>query len=292
VASQFIDARSQVSKMTRRLSENATAVHTLPETLIERGRGAPGFGLSSATSRERTERLLSGASGARELLHRLVLSDIELKHRLTQHRSHFNPQQPRVPAGSPEGGQWTSTGGSGMRLAAADRPRFGLHAFSVIAAELAKRVIEAYRSENGLWDLFGHKRGAVTVTTVDGTDVFGSNSGSPTYTASDYAAVVRLRDKLAEKYPKELSAKNIGLMPHNALFHAETTVLLRAARQNGGSLTGRTLTVFGDTRMCNNCEYVLPYVGLELGNPTVTFVDPDGSTRMMRDGSWVKQEGK
>ena len=133
VASQFIDARSQVSKMTRRLSENATAVHTLPETLIERGRGAPDFGLSSATSRERTERLLSDASGARELLHRLVLSDIELKHRLTQHRSHFNPQQPRVPAGSPEGGQWTSTGGSGMRLAAADRPRFGLHAFSVIA---------------------------------------------------------------------------------------------------------------------------------------------------------------
>jgi hypothetical protein len=89
-----------------------------------------------------------------------------------------------------------------------------------------------------------------------------------------------------------LSAKNIGLMPNNALFHAETTVLLRAARQSGGSLAGRTLTVFGDTRMCSNCEYVLPCVGLELGNPTVTFVDPDGSIRMMRDGSWAKQEGK
>jgi hypothetical protein len=30
------------------------------------------------------------------------------------------------------------------------------------------------------------------------------------------------------------------------------------------------------------------YIGLELGNPTVTFVDPDGSSRTMRDGSWMK----
>jgi hypothetical protein len=33
---------------------------------------------------------------------------------------------------------------------------------------------------------------------------------------------------------------------------------------------------------------LLPYIGLELGNPTVTFVDPDGSSRTMRDGSWMK----
>jgi hypothetical protein len=276
-------------------SNNAIAVRPASETLIEREpwRG-PEVDLSSARSRPRTERLLSDANDATGLVHRLALADIELQHRIAQHRSHFNPQQPRVLAGNPDGGQWTSTGagGSGIRLAAADKPRLGPHTLISIAVELAKGVIEAHRSENGLWDLFGHKRGAVTVTTVDGTDIFGSNSGSPTYTASDFAAVVRLRDKLAEKYPKELSAKNIGLMPHNALFHAETTVLLRAARQSGGSLANRTLTVFGDTRMCNNCEYVLPYVGLELGNPTVTFVDPDGSTRMMRDGSWIKQEGK
>ena len=79
-------------------------------------------------------------------------------------------------------------------------------------------------------------------------------------------------------------------MPSNALFHAETTVLLRAARRYGGTLAGRTLTVFGDTRMCNNCEDVLPYVGLELGNPTVTFVDPNGSTRTMHDGAWLAKE--
>src|SRR5262249_2870802 len=39
-----------------------------------------------------------------------------------------------------------------------------------------------------------------------------------------------------------------------------------------------------DCPMCNNCRLVLPYVGLELGNPTVTFVGPRGSAVTMRDG--------
>jgi hypothetical protein len=81
-------------------------------------------------------------------------------------------------------------------------------------------------------------------------------------------------------------------MPNNALFHAETTVLMRAAKQAGGTLAGRTLTVYGDSRTCNNCEIVLPYVGLELGNPTVTFVNPDGKTMTMRDGSWIDEGSK
>jgi hypothetical protein len=41
------------------------------------------------------------------------LLDIEAKHRTAWHRSHFNPNQPRVPAGNPDGGQWTSAGGGG-----------------------------------------------------------------------------------------------------------------------------------------------------------------------------------
>src|SRR5712691_8895817 len=32
--------------------------------------------------------------------------------RIASHRSHFNPNQPRVPAGNPNGGQWTSLGDS------------------------------------------------------------------------------------------------------------------------------------------------------------------------------------
>jgi hypothetical protein len=99
-----------------------------------------------------------------------------------------------------------------------------------------------------------------------------------------------LRDILVEKYPGEFPAEHVGRMPNDALFHAETTVLLRAAREKGGTLPGRTLTVHVDDHLCNNCEAVLPYVGLELGNPTVTFVDPNGSTKTMRDGAWLSSK--
>jgi hypothetical protein len=240
-----------------------------------------------ATSRARTERLLLDAKSAATLHHKLALMDIEARQRIAWHRSHFNPDQPRVPAGNPDGGQWTRVGGAiGSRLAAAEKPRLGPAAAISIAVEMAKRVIEIYRSKNGLWDLFGPSRGTVALTTIDGTDIFGSNSTSPTYTSGDEAAAVRLRNILVEKYPNTFRDEHIGRMPNDALFHAETTVLLRAARQGGGSLVGRTLTVFVDTQLRNNCQAVLPYVGLELGNPTVTFVGPNGSTRTMRNGSW------
>src|SRR5438876_11787066 len=58
----------------------------------------------------RTERLLRDAHNATLLSHRLALLNIEAQHRLAWYRSHFNPNQPRVPAGHPDGGQWTSTG--------------------------------------------------------------------------------------------------------------------------------------------------------------------------------------
>jgi hypothetical protein len=47
------------------------------------------------------------------------------------------------------------------------------------------------------------------------------------------------------------------------------------------------LEVYGDSPMCNRCDKILPYVGLELGNPTVTFVGPSGTRDTMRDGRWV-----
>ncbi|MGE5140470.1 MAG: hypothetical protein ACM3JD_13465 [Rudaea sp.] len=240
------------------------------------------------------ERLLLDAQNARALVHRLALIDAETQHRLAQHRSHFNPNQPRVPAGNPDGGQWTSTGASriGTRLTAADKPRLGPHAPLAIAVELAKRVIEAYRSQNGPWDLFGHKRGAVAFTNIDGRDVFGSNSTSPTYTTADRLAAERLRAGLVEKHPEVFVRSSLGQKPNDALFHAETTVLLRAAGQNGDTLAGRTLTVFADTPLCNQCEDILPYVGLELGNPTVTFVGPDRSIMTMHDGAWIVERGK
>jgi hypothetical protein len=63
-------------------------------------------------------------------------------------------------------------------------------------------VIERYRSENGLWDLFGHKHGTVAFTTIDGSNIFGSNSRSPTYTSADRAAAISMRDIVVKKYPE------------------------------------------------------------------------------------------
>jgi hypothetical protein len=237
----------------------------------------------------RTERLLQGANEAAALRHRLALIDAEAQHRLAQHRSHYNPDQPRVPKGNPDGGEWTSTGSSkfGIRLAG-DAPRIGRHPLFALLMELAVLAINAYRQKERLEDLFGQEKGVVAHTIVDGKDVFGVNSASDAYTSLDRAAAKKLRDTLIKKYPALSSGHNIGTMPRNAIFHAETTVLLRAARENGGTLAGRTLIVHVDAETCNNCEAILPYVGLELGNPTVTFVDAKGSMITIRDGKLIK----
>jgi hypothetical protein len=103
---------------------------------------------------------------------------------------------------------------------------------------------------------------------------------------TDRFAAARMRNALIRKYPDVMKQDNIGQKPNDALFHAETTVLLRAARQNGGTLKGRTIEVYVDRSMCGSCEKVLPKVGVELGNPTVTFVDRAGRSRTMKDGDW------
>src|SRR5713101_5469915 len=54
--------------------------------------------------------MLLDAHNAAALRHKLALIDIEGEHRLALYRSHFNPNQPRVPAGHPDGGQWTREG--------------------------------------------------------------------------------------------------------------------------------------------------------------------------------------
>jgi hypothetical protein len=60
-----------------------------------------------------TDRLLVDADNAAALAHKLRLIKIEADHRLAWYRSHFNPDQPRVPAGRADGGQWTRTGAGG-----------------------------------------------------------------------------------------------------------------------------------------------------------------------------------
>jgi hypothetical protein len=54
------------------------------------------------------------------------------------------------------------------------------------------------------------------------------------------------------------------------------------------TLAGQTLEVFADRPMCGSCLTVLPKLGFELGNPTVTFIDNVGKRLIMRDGDWGK----
>jgi hypothetical protein len=61
-------------------------------------------------------------------------------------------------------------------------------------------------------------------------------------------------------------------------------VLIRAARENGGTLAGRTLEVEVDARLCNSCREMLPKIALQLGNPTVKFTDRIGQRLTVRDG--------
>ncbi len=57
-----------------------------------------------------TERLLRDSADVAALRHKLALINIAAQHRLAWYRSHYSPDQPRVPAGNPRGGQWTSEG--------------------------------------------------------------------------------------------------------------------------------------------------------------------------------------
>ena len=209
----------------------------------------------------------------------------------------YSPNQSRVPAGSPDGGQWTGEGAASsrqpnrddtrVRLAAAEKPPLGPKSKLAVALEIARRVIDAFRSENGLYDLFRNKTGVVTYTETDGKQYFGTNSRSFLFDSVDRADTERLRDRLLSNYPDRF--ESIGT-PTNALYHAETNIMLRLARDNGGTLAGRKLEIFTDTPLCGNCRSVLPFVGKELGNPTVTFIGPNGRRDTMKDGTWVRED--
>jgi hypothetical protein len=64
-------------------------------------------------SQESADRLMSDAKNAATLPFKLSLINSEALHRIAWHRSHYDPNQPRVPAGNPRGGQWTDQGHDG-----------------------------------------------------------------------------------------------------------------------------------------------------------------------------------
>jgi hypothetical protein len=150
-----------------------------------------------------------------------------------------------------------------------------------------------YRAANNMPDLFGQPtwslgNGTVASTIVEGKLYFGTNSSAPVYQYSDETAALMLRRELMTAYPKVMDSVNAGQMPNDAVFHAETTVLLRAAKDNGGSLAGKSLEIYVDRPMCFSCYSILPLVGLQLGNPTVTFTGPALVPKTMRNGEWIR----
>ena len=123
--------------------------------------------------------------------------------------------------------------------------------------------------------------------TVDGEPTsFGVNSRGPGYNPEDRAAANQMRDTMIAKYPGVMATENKGEIPNDALYHAEATTLLRAARDNGGSLAGKNLDVYVDRTLCGSCMRVLPYFTRELGYPTVRFRDADGVEKTIRNGYW------
>jgi hypothetical protein len=202
----------------------------------------------------------------------------------------YDPNQPRVPAGNPDGGQWTDAGGSGDldELSAARRRRPGPERGppKVGWPMVMWAIFKALRARELLNDLFGNELGVVARLELNGQEVWGVNSESSGYTSADDAAARRMRSSLMKSYQGLMNVDNIGQHPNDALFHAETTALLRAAKKNGGTLAGLTLEVFVEKAPCPSCGKLLPYVGLELGNPTVTFVPRIGERVTMRNGKW------
>jgi len=152
--------------------------------------------------------------------------------------------------------------------------------------------IGAYRATNNMPDLFGrpswpNDKGTVAVTEIDGKLYFGINSGAPGYATIDQREAENWRRTLVDRYPNELRTRNIGSVPNDSFYHAESNVLMRAARENNGTLAGRVIDVHTDREICGpSCMKVLPKLGLELGNPRVTFIGPSGTRRTMKDGGW------
>jgi len=151
--------------------------------------------------------------------------------------------------------------------------------------------IDAYRTINNAPNLFGEPAwplddGTVAVGKIDGHLYFGVNRSAPGYTGADYSDANGQRWNLIDRYPNVMATENIGQFPNNALYHAEATILMRAARDR--SLFDQTFEILVDRPLCPSCEIVMPLLALELGNPTVTFINTrNGARSTMRDGRWL-----
>jgi len=228
-------------------------------------------------------RIRSDAEGTPEQEARLVAEEVQAQETIRRVREidpNWSPKESLTDPNSIEGQIATARG---QRQEAEDR-------LIELAEQPADSLIEAYRRQQGL-DLFGEpnwsrRENSVALCKVGDQPFIGVNSEALTYTTGDNASAERIRDTLVESYPSTMNTTNIGQYPNNAVFHAETTCLLRAARANGGTLAGQTVEVHVDREMCRSCVRILPLIGLEVGNPTVIFTSPSGRVRIMHNGTW------
>jgi hypothetical protein len=150
--------------------------------------------------------------------------------------------------------------------------------------------INAYRTAYNTPNLFGQDawprdQDTVAVAGFEGGVIFGVNRNAPGYESRDFQEAIQWREKLALKYPDVIKTENAGWTPSNSFFHAESTMLMRAARESGGTLAGKNLEVTIDKDICGNCTSILPRLGLEMGNPTVVFTNSlNGKTWILRNG--------
>jgi hypothetical protein len=95
-----------------RLPDNLNAFRPSWQSRIEAPLSqGPDANVTDEVSQARIRRLLSGSQAA--LRHALAFRHMEALRRIALRHSHFDPNQPRVPAGHPDGGQWTTAAGPG-----------------------------------------------------------------------------------------------------------------------------------------------------------------------------------
>ncbi len=354
------------------------------------------------------------AAEERPLLESLRLQIKGLRQWMLLRKANFNPNQPRVPAGNPDGGRWAATGGTSLlrqrirqnrrqrhqqdrlnrirlagrrgafiivrtgrnRLRVATPAQVNRYTFSVINARdalaqahrirpnwkprpsfqtetiigdtlrnefIAREALNFVRAQAGASSRHGPRGnnppthgfeptpprsvesqllrshpseffstyrtiigmpntgnrianaksdGTLAVAEIGDQVFVGANSASPGYTLADEAAAKAIRGVLIQKYPDIMKTRNIGQKPNNALFHAEATLLLRAARAHGGNLAGQSVTIRIDRRMCDSCDKVLPYIIEQLGSPSLRVVQPNGNVLRLQSREFIPEAAR
>ena len=84
-----------------------------------------------------------------------------------------------------------------------------------------------------------------------------------------------------------MNTKDIGQRPNDAVFHAETNLLLRAARSSGGTLESQSLEVFLIEICVGVAQPSYPMLASRSAILQSPSWGPTGLSRTMRNGAWI-----